>query len=145
MTDEEKMRFALNEAVLAYSEGEVPVGAALFKGDTLIVSSHNLCVSLHDPTAHAEMISLQSGAKALGSLRDCSLYVTLEPCAMCAGAIVNTQLGHLIYGAFDSTEGCCGSLIDLTDHWLSHSCKTVGGILQKECSDLLSSFFKNKH
>lgn len=145
MTNEDKMRLALEEARAAFLQGEVPVGAVLFCGDKIISSSHNQCVLRNDPTAHAELLAIQEGVKKLGLLNQCSLYVTLEPCAMCAGAIVNTQLGHLFFGAFDEKEGCCGSLIDLTDHWLSHSCLTLGGILQEECSLLLSSFFKNKH
>lgn len=145
MRIEDKMRLALDQAKIAFEQEEVPVGAVLFKGDTLIASAHNHCVLLNDPTAHAELLVLREGIKKLGTLKECSLFVTLEPCAMCAGAISHTQLGELYYGAFDTTEGCCGSLIDLTDHWLSHSCKTVGGILEKECSDILTSFFKNKH
>lgn len=145
MTDEEKMRFAIAEAKSAYSEGEVPVGAVLFYGDTVIAANHNRCVKRCDPTAHAELLAIQDGVKKLGLLNRCALYVTLEPCAMCAGAIVNTQLGRLVFGAFDDKEGCCGSLVDLTDHWFSHSASTIGGILQEECSCLLSDFFKNKH
>lgn len=145
MTNEEKMRFAFQEAVAAFHEGEVPVGAVLFDGDSIIASSHNKCEARSDPTAHAELLVIQEGIKKVGSLRNCSLYVTLEPCAMCAGAIINAQLGYLFYGAFNQKEGCCGSLIDLTDHWFAYSCKTCGGILQDDCSKLLSSFFKNKH
>lgn len=144
MTIEEKMRRALEEAIIAFNEGEVPVGAVLFKDDLVVASSHNHCKAYGDPTAHAELIALRQGIKLLGSLKGCSLFVTLEPCAMCAGAISNLQLDELFYGAFDASEGCCGSLIDLTDHWLSHSCKTVGGILEAECASLLSSFFENK-
>lgn len=145
MTDEDKMRLALEQARIAFSMGEVPVGAVLVSEDTVIASAHNLCVSKCDPTAHAELLAIQEGVKKLGLLNECTLFVTLEPCAMCAGAIVNAQVGRLVYGAFDPKEGCCGSLIDLTDHWFSHSCPTVGGILEKECSELLTSFFKNKH
>lgn len=145
MTNEEKMRWAIAEARSAFEEDEVPVGAVIFKGDALISSSHNLCIARCDPTAHAELLAIQSAVRQLGTLKGCSMYVTLEPCAMCAGAIINTQLDSLFYGAFDKKEGCCGSLIDLTDHWLSYSCRTVGGILENECSSLLSRFFENKH
>lgn len=145
MTDEEKMRLALSEARKAFESGEVPVGAVLFHGDDVIASAHNLCRQLNDSTAHAELLAIREGVKIFGLLSQCELFVTLEPCAMCAGAVVNAQVGRVVYGAFDEKEGCCGSLIDLTDHWLSHSCPTVGGILEKECSALLTSFFENKH
>ena len=145
MTDDQMMHLAIKEAEKAFSEGEVPVGAVLMQNNTVIASEHNRCRSLNDPTAHAELLALQKGVKKLGTLKDCTLFVTLEPCAMCAGAAVNTQLGRLVYGAFDDKEGCCGSLIDLTDHWLAYSCETTGGVLAEECSYILSAFFKNKH
>lgn len=144
MTDTDKMMFAIEEAKKAFNEGEVPVGAALFKNDILIATAHNLCVATSDPTAHAELIVLQKAVKQLGVLKDCTLYVTLEPCAMCAGAIINTKLDNLVFGAYNK-EGCCGSLIDLTDHWCLHSCRTIGGFMKEQCSALLSEFFKNKH
>ena len=145
MTNEEKMLIAIHEALVAFNEGEVPVGAALIKDDIVIASAHNQCIKMRDPTAHAELLVIQKAIKLIDSFKNCSLYVTLEPCAMCAGAIVNSQIENLYFGAFDKAEGCCGSLIDLTDHWLSHSCKTVGGILEEDCASLLTSFFKNKH
>lgn len=143
MTNEKGVRLALTEAEKALSENEVPIGAVLVKGDTVIASAHNLCRQTGDPTAHAELLALREGAITLGGpLSECTLYVTLEPCAMCAGAAVQTGLCSLVYGAFDDNEGCCGSLIDLTDHWMSGNVKTIGGILEEECSRLLSSFFK---
>jgi len=96
-----------------------------------------------DATRHAEMICLSEGMTMLGGrLTDCTLYVTLEPCAMCAGASVNAKLGRLVYGAFDEVAGCCGSKMDLTDKCFMHSVETWGGILEEECKALLSHFFQ---
>ena len=138
------MLSALSEARKAFEKDEVPVGAALYFSGQLIASGHNLCHQHNDPTEHAELLVLKSGLKKLGNLKNCTLYVTLEPCAMCAGACVQAGLGNLVFGAFDDKEGCCGSLIDLTDHWLSGSVRTRGGVLEAECTALLSHFFQNK-
>ena len=143
MDDRKWMRSAIREAKLAFKEGEVPVGAVVVKDDMLIASAHNQCESQHDPLLHAETIAMRSAFETLGSLRGCTLYVTLEPCAMCAGAMIHLQLPRLVFGAFDAENGCCGSRIDLTDHWFEHSVQTIGGILEPECAELLKRFFSN--
>ena len=142
-TFETNMRLALEEAGLAFSQGEVPVGAVLVKGGELIARAHNACEQTGDASAHAELLCLRQAMKTLGPrLTGCTLYVTLEPCAMCAGACVNAKLTRLVYGAYDDVAGCCGSVMDLTDHCFLHSVETWGGILEDDCKALLSSFFR---
>jgi len=143
MSEHERwMHIALEEARLAAQEQEVPVGAVLVKGDKLIARSHNLCHQRGDLTAHAELLCLQSVLSgSMSRLDGCALYVTLEPCAMCAGACVNARLPKLVYGAFDEQAGCCGSALDLCDHAFQWSVEVWGGILESECSSLLSDFF----
>lgn len=137
------MRLALEEARSAAAEGEVPVGAVLIKDGAVVAKAHNACERLHDASAHAELLCLRKGMEQLGSrLTGCTLYVTLEPCAMCAGACVNAKLSRLVYGAFDETAGCCGSKMDLTDHCFLHSVETWGGVLEEDCKALLTAFFK---
>lgn len=143
MTDREWMQTALHEAKIAASEHEVPVGAIVVKDGKLAAAAHNRVLQDHDPTAHAEMLALRKAYVLLGSLDSCTLYVTLEPCVMCAGAIVRFRLPRLVYGAFDRHAGCCGSRLDLTDHWFEHSCETIGGILKDECEAILSEFFSD--
>jgi len=138
------MRIALEEAKKAAEKDEVPVGAVLVKDGAVVAKAHNSCEESGDPTQHAELIVLQEGQRLLGSLAGCTLYVTLEPCAMCAGAMIHLRLPELVYGAFDARCGCCGSTVDLTDHWFYHSVKTRGGVLEKECAQLLTEFFKGK-
>jgi len=140
---ESYMRLALEEAQLAFDAGEVPVGAVLVRNGEIVSRAHNHVERAHDATQHAEMLCLREGMSKLGGrLADCTLYVTLEPCAMCAGACVNAKLGRLVYGAFDEVAGCCGSKIDLTDKCFLHSVETWGGILEEECKSLLSRFFQ---
>ncbi len=142
-TFERFMRAALAEAKLAASEGEVPVGAVLVKGGEIVARAHNKVEQTHDATAHAELLCLRQGMELLGArLTDCTLFVTLEPCAMCAGACVNAKLDSLVYGAFDDSAGCCGTRMDLTDHCFLHTVETWGGVLETDCKELLSSFFK---
>ena len=137
------MRLALEEASLAFDEGEVPVGAVLVRSGELISRAHNRVEQKHDATQHAEMICLHEAMGKLGGrLNDCTLYVTLEPCSMCAGACVNAKLGRLVFGAFDDVAGCCGSRMDLTDKCFLHSVETWGGILESECKALLTRFFQ---
>lgn len=143
MDFEQGMEIALEEAKLAFDEGETPVGAALFQGDTLIAKAHNLTAQHHDPTLHAEMLVMREAYQKLGNLHNCTLFVTMEPCAMCAGAMIHMKLPRLVFGAFDPRCGCCGSTIDLTDHWFYHSVETWGGILSTPCSTLLTTFYKN--
>ena len=140
---EQSMRFALEEATLAFEAGEVPVGAVLVQNGEVVARAHNMVETLHDTTAHAELLCLREAMGKLGArLTDCTLYVTLEPCAMCAGACVNAKLGRLVFGAFDEVAGCCGSKLDLTDKCFLHSVETWGGILEEDCKTLLSSFFQ---
>ena len=139
------MALALREAEIALSEGEIPVGAALFRGDQLLWTDHNRREQLQDPVAHAEMLCLQKAASVLGSWRlsDCTLYVTLEPCPMCAGAAVMARLGNVVFGSPDPEKGCCGSLYDLpADPALHAPTRWRGGVRQEECACLLNSFFE---
>lgn len=113
--DKARMAAALREAEKALAEGEIPVGAALYHGDTLLWADHNRREADHDPTAHAEMLCLREGARVLGDwrLHECTLYVTLEPCPMCSGALLMSRLGRCVFGAADPEAGCCGSVYDL--------------------------------
>jgi tRNA(adenine34) deaminase len=138
------MRLALDEARAAFDEGEVPVGAVIVHEGRVIAAAHNQREALHDPTAHAEMIAITQAAEALGSWRllDCALYVTLEPCPMCAGAIVQARIPLVIYGATDPKAGACQTLYQITtDPRLNHQATAVGGMLQAECRDILQEFF----
>lgn len=141
------MRLALAEARLAAEASETPVGAVLLRGDEVICRAHNRRESLADPTAHAELLCLREGAKRLGDwrLRDCTLVVTLEPCPMCAGAILMSQLGRCVFGAYDPRQGCCGSVYDLpADPALGGRTRWTGGVLADECAALLGDFFRER-
>ena len=141
------MRLALEEAQQAATEGEIPVGAVLVKDGSIIARAHNRRENDHDPTAHAEMLCMREAAKILGDwrLRGCTLYVTLEPCPMCAGAMVMSQLGSCVYGAADEKQGCCGSVYDLPhDPSFYHRVTCLGGVMEKECAALLKQFFAEK-
>lgn len=142
MTDREWMLCALAEAKIACDENEVPVGAIVVKNDAITAKAHNRCSADHDPTAHAELVALKAAYEKLGSLDGCTLYVTLEPCAMCAGAMIHMRLPRLVFGAFDPVGGCCGSKIDLGDHWFDHSIETIGGVCETECASILKDFFR---
>ena len=138
------MRRALEQARKAFDEGEVPVGAIVVCGDRVLAEAHNQREALKDPTAHAEMIAITQAAEALGSWRlvDCTLYVTLEPCPMCAGAIVQARIPTVIYGAADPKAGACHTLYQITsDSRLNHQTTTMGGILKHECRSILQEFF----
>ena len=144
---EKWMRLAIGQAILARDAGEVPVGAVLVRGDELICACHNLRETEHDPTAHAELLCLREGARLLGDwrLRDCTLYVTLEPCPMCAGAMAVSQLGACVWGASDPRMGCCGSVYDLpADPALGAITCWQSGLLAEECAALLTQFFGEK-
>ncbi len=147
LTDRNRMLAALAEAEKALAEGEVPVGAALYRGDTLLWADHNRRESTKDPTAHAEMLCLRHGAEKLGDwrLKDCTLYVTLEPCPMCAGALLMSRLGRCVFGAADPEAGCCGSVYDLPADPLLHG-RTVWehGGPEDECRALLDRLFRQK-
>jgi len=148
LADHEKwMRLALREAEQAFHIKEVPVGAVIVRGSHLIGRGHNQMELLTDPTAHAEIISITAAASFLGDwrLEECTLYVTKEPCAMCAGAILNSRLEKVVFGCYDEKEGCCGSLYQIcSDPRFSHKTAVKGGVLQDDCNSLLVSFFKNR-
>lgn len=140
---EQYMRLALEQAQLAAESGEVPVGAVLVCNGEVIARAHNLVEQAHDATAHAELLCLREGmAKHDSRLGDCTLYVTLEPCAMCAGACVNAKLQRIVFGAYDEVAGCCGSRMDLTDQCFLHSVEVWGGVLESDCKTLLTQFFQ---
>ena len=144
MTPEEAMRVALEEAALAGDEGEVPVGAVALASDAIVARRHNERERRRDPTAHAEMLALQDAARALGTwrLQAVTLVVTLEPCAMCAGALVAGRVGHLVFGAADPKAGACGSLYNLcADPRLNHELRVTPGVLAGPAGALLQSFF----
>ncbi|WP_020472741.1 nucleoside deaminase [Zavarzinella formosa] len=142
------MRMALEEAQTAADEDEVPVGVVIVSPERgVIASAHNQREQLQDPTAHAEMIALTQAAKSLGSwrLERCLIYVTLEPCPMCAGGIVQARLPYVIYGATDRKAGACHTLYQITnDSRLNHRCQVIGGVLPEECAGILSRFFAAK-
>ncbi len=143
--DEKMMRIALEEAQAAYALGEVPVGAIIAQGGHVITRAHNLCEAAADVTAHAEMLCIREASRILGGrLSGCTLYCTLEPCAMCTGAILLARIPRVVFGAFDSLAGCCGSVIDMTDHWFQTSTEALGGVLEHECVELLQRFFKER-
>ena len=142
--DEEWMRRALAQAREAVGHGDVPIGAVVVHDGRVIGSGHNERERLQDPTAHAEVLALREAAAAIGSWRvlDSTLYVTLEPCAMCAGAILHARISRLVYGARDPKTGACGSVVDLFgDARLNHHATAEGGVLADECGKLLSDFF----
>jgi tRNA(adenine34) deaminase len=141
---ERGMRLALDEARAAFDEGEVPVGAVILHEGRVIAAAHNQRETLNDPTAHAEMVAITQAAEQLGSWRllDCILYVTLEPCPMCAGAIVQARLPTVIYGTTDPKAGACHTLYQITqDPRLNHQAVVLGGVLKEECRMILQEFF----
>ena len=140
------MRVALDEAKKAARVGEVPVGAVIVKDGEIIASAHNLRETTGDATAHAEILAIRDACKLLGGwhLEKCTLYVTLEPCPMCMGAIVNSRLGNVIFGAKDAKAGACGSVIDLRSYPLNHKPQVKSGFMSEESLALLSDFFKEK-
>jgi len=145
--DRHYMRLALAAAEEARAAGEVPVGAVLVRGDEVIASGFNHPIGGHDPSAHAEMAALRAAAKALGNYRlpGCELYVTLEPCLMCAGAIMHARISRVVYGAHDPKTGACGSVVDaFANDQLNHHTRVAGGVLDAECGDALRSFFAER-
>ena len=138
------MRLALERAALARASGEVPVGAVLVSGGRVIAGGANRPIASHDPTAHAEIEALRSGGRALGSYRlsDTTLYVTLEPCPMCAMAIVHARVRRLVFGAWDPRAGAAGSVTDIFAlPGINHRVDVFGGVLMEECASLLRDFF----
>ena len=147
MSDEEFMREALQLADTARSAGEVPVGAVVVHDGRIVGRGFNAPISGHDPTAHAEIQALRNAASALGNYRltDCSLYVTLEPCLMCSGAIMHARIARLVFGASDPKTGACGSVINaFAEQRLNHHTTVQGGVLADECGGLLSAFFRER-
>ncbi|MDR2220427.1 MAG: tRNA adenosine(34) deaminase TadA [Methylobacillus sp.] len=144
MTNQEYMQIALSLAAEAAALGEVPVGAIVVKDNEIIGRGCNAPISTHDPSAHAEIRALRDAAQRLGNYRlvDCALYVTLEPCAMCAGAIQHARIARLVYGAPDLKTGACGSVIDLmAEKRLNHHVTVESGVMAQQCGELLSAFF----
>ncbi|HCZ11400.1 MAG TPA: tRNA adenosine(34) deaminase TadA [Nitrospiraceae bacterium] len=141
------MRLALKEAEAAFNEGEVPVGAVLVINNEIAASAHNCRESTFDPTAHAEVLALKEGARKVENWRltDAVLYVTKEPCIMCAGAMVNARLGRLVYGCGDTKAGAVQNLYRiLSDKRLNHQVEVVSGVLEEECAALLKRFFQER-
>ena len=143
--DEYYMKLAIEEAKKAQKLGEVPIGAIIVKNNEVIASAHNLRETAQLPTAHAEHIAIERASKVLGSwrLEGCTLYVTLEPCVMCAGAIVMSRIPKVVYGATDPKGGCSGSLMNLLEEsQFNHRAEIDKGVLEQECGDLLRNFFR---
>ncbi|HDT7699233.1 TPA: tRNA adenosine(34) deaminase TadA [Enterococcus faecium] len=144
-TDEYWMREAISEALKAEALGEVPIGAVVVKDNEIIGRGYNLREVNYDATAHAEIIAIKQASEHLKAWRllDCKLYVTLEPCPMCAGAIVQSRIPHVIYGTTDPKAGCAGTLMNLLqESRFNHQTEITSGVLQEECSTLLTSFFR---
>src|SRR5947208_14961448 len=141
------MREALRQAQKAYEADEVPVGAVVVREGRIIARAYNQVELLNDATAHAEMLALTQAEAAVGDWRltDCHLYVTKEPCVMCAGALVHVRIRRVIFGCVDPRSGAAGSLMNLLQHpALNHHCEIVSGILQQECAEILQDFFRRK-
>ncbi len=147
MSDDHFMREALALAQQAEALGEVPVGAVVVKDGVIIGRGCNQPIAAHDPTAHAEIVAMRDAAAKIGNYRlaECELYVTLEPCAMCAGAIMHARVGRVVYGAADPKTGACGSVVDLfANAKLNHHATVVSGMLADECSARLRTFFSQR-
>jgi tRNA(adenine34) deaminase len=147
LPDEYFMREALRQAQKAYAADEVPVGAVVMRQGKIIARAHNQVELLKDATAHAEMLALTEAEAAVGDWRltDCDLYVTKEPCSMCAGAIVHTRIRRVIFGCPDPSAGAAGSMMNLLQMpTLNHRCAITSGVLQKECAAMLQDFFRKR-
>jgi len=147
MFDSFYMQEALKQAKEAYGQDEVPVGAIIVFEDQIIARAHNQVETLKDPTAHAEMMVITQAANALSCkwLHKCRLYVTVEPCSMCAGALVLSRIQRICFGAEDPKTGACGSVLNIAQHnQLNHKIEVQNGILTQECGQLMSNFFKQK-
>ncbi|MCY1120354.1 tRNA adenosine(34) deaminase TadA [Bacillus safensis] len=144
--DEQFMQEAISEALKAEQIGEVPIGAIIVVDDQIVSRAHNLRESEQRAIAHAELLAIDEACKATGSwrLEDAVLYVTLEPCPMCAGAIVLSRVKKVVFGAYDPKGGCAGTLMNLLDdERFNHQSEVIGGVLENECGELLSQFFRN--
>ena len=147
MTDHDYMRLALAQAQEARAAGEVPVGAVVVKDGEVIATGFNQPISRHDPTHHAEIAALRAAATVIGNYRlpGCTLYVTLEPCVMCAGAMMHARIARVVFGARDPKTGACGSVLNLfANAQLNHHAEVVGGVLADECGTMLSDFFAER-
>ena len=147
MPDADFMRLALAQAQLAWNAGEVPVGAIVVKDGVVVAAGCNSPIGRHDPTAHAEIVALRAAAEKLGNYRlpGCELYVTLEPCAMCSGAMMHARLARVFYGATDPKTGACGSVLNLFEQeQLNHHTELVGGVLAEEAGAMLRGFFAER-
>jgi len=147
MSEQEKfLQAAITAAQYALKKDEVPIGAVIVRDGRIIAKGFNLKESKRDPLAHAEIIAIRKAAKKLKSWRlcGCTLYVTLEPCPMCAGAIINSRIDEVVFGAYDPKAGAFGSVYDLAQGRLNHKPRITGGVLQQECSKLLTDYFQNK-
>ncbi|MHC4152592.1 MAG: tRNA adenosine(34) deaminase TadA [Planctomycetota bacterium] len=145
--EQAKMRIALEQAKTAEENGDVPIGAVIVHKSQIIAKAYNQREQLQDPTAHAEIIALTQAAAALGNwhLHDCTMYVTLEPCSMCAGALVLSRIERLVYSCDDPKAGACGSIYNIVqDKRLNHLLQITSGVLNSECSMLLQEFFQKK-
>lgn len=145
--DEQYMALALEQAQLAWDHGEVPVGAVVVCDGAVIATGFNQPIGTHDPTAHAEIVALRAAAAKVGNYRlpDCTLYVTLEPCVMCSGAMMHARLARVVYAATDPKTGACGSVLDLFAHGqLNHHAEVVGGVLAGAASAMLKAFFAER-
>jgi len=141
------MRAALDEARAAAEAGEVPIGAVAVVGGAIVARGQNRVLRDCDPTAHAEVVAMRTAAAAVGNYRlpDCELYVTLEPCAMCAGAMIHARLARLVYGAADPKAGAAGSVLEVLNHpRLNHKMAVTAGVLAEECGELLQEFFRER-
>lgn len=141
------MQEALKQAKKALEDDEVPVGAVIVKDEQIIARSYNQVELLKDPTAHAEMIAITQATHTIQEkwLHDCALYVTLEPCCMCAGALVLARIGRVCFGAFDTKAGACGSVLNIAANaQLNHTIEISGGILEPQCAQMLTGFFEQK-
>ena len=143
--DQKWMKIAIQEAKKAVNEGEVPVGAILVKNGMIIAKAHNRPITKNDATAHAEILAIRKAGKKEKNYRlvGTTLYVTLEPCLMCLGALINARIERIVFGAENTKNGFCGSLVDLTnDSQFNHRAIVTGGVLEKQCQEILRSFFK---
>lgn len=145
--DELFMREAIAQAKLAWQAGEVPVGAVVVKDGAIIARGFNQPIATHDPTAHAEVTAMRAAAEVLGNYRlpGCELYVTLEPCVMCSGALMHARFSRIVFGAHDFKTGACGSIVDLfNEEKLNHHAEVISGVLAEECVQLLKDFFAER-
>ncbi len=145
--DEYWMKKAMEAAAKAEAVGEIPVGAVVVKDNTLIAEGWNVSITQHDPSGHAEMMAIREAGKIIENYRlvDCTLYVTLEPCPMCAGLLVHSRIQRLVFGAADYKTGAAGSIMDLTRHeQLNHQMEVTGGVMEEACSEMISAFFKRR-